>query len=29
MIEDLARIYGDNVSKVICEALIDPRAALR
>lgn len=28
MVEDLARIYGDNASQVICDALTDTRAAL-
>lgn len=28
MIEDLARIYGDNASQVICEALADTRSVL-
>ncbi len=28
MVEDLARIYGDNASQVICEALTDTRVAL-
>lgn len=28
MIEDLARIYGDNASQVICEALADTRSLL-
>lgn len=28
MVEDMARIYGDNASRVICEALTDTRAAI-
>lgn len=28
MVEDLARIYGDNASQVICEALTNTRAAI-